>query len=322
MTTPPLVIRDKRRDRVVQAAVIVLVLGACVWLWRQLDHRALTAALAGASLTLVALAAALNFLRFAFRTLSLRSLLCPVRVLPFGRLYRYHLSATAATALLPARAGEFLRVWLLTVRDGIPATTVVAVSLLDHLLDLLGLLVVALPLPLLITSLPRWIAHALWVLGGAAVLASGLVFFASRRTRGDAHGFFALLSSGLGAVRRPAALAAALAWALAAWATDALEVWLVLRAVGIQLPPAAPLLVLLAINMAIVVPSTPAQVGAFELGALAGLKVMGVPAEPALAFALLYHFMQVLPVSVAGFDGVRLARKARRQDSDLDSPLP
>jgi len=48
------------------------------------------------------------------------------------------------------------------------------------------------------------------------------------------------------------------------------------------------------------VPSTPAQVGALEVGALAALQLLHVDKEPALAFALLYHAAQVLPLIAAG----------------------
>jgi hypothetical protein len=48
------------------------------------------------------------------------------------------------------------------------------------------------------------------------------------------------------------------------------------------------------------VPSTPAQVGALEVGALAALDLLHVGHEAALAFALLYHALQVVPLIAAG----------------------
>jgi uncharacterized membrane protein YbhN (UPF0104 family) len=70
------------------------------------------------------------------------------------------------------------------------------------------------------------------------------------------------------------------------------------------------LLVLLSLNLAIAVPSTPAQVGAFELGASAPLALLGVPPERALAFALLYHVMQALPTTLAGLPLLRAVRRS------------
>ncbi|MEO7730770.1 MAG: lysylphosphatidylglycerol synthase domain-containing protein, partial [Kofleriaceae bacterium] len=73
-----------------------------------------------------------------------------------------------------------------------------------------------------------------------------------------------------------------------------------LHAVGLDLPLASGLLILFTMNLAIIVPSTPAQLGALELGALAGLDLLQVGHEPALAFALLYHAVMILPLLATG----------------------
>jgi hypothetical protein len=59
-------------------------------------------------------------------------------------------------------------------------------------------------------------------------------------------------------------------------------------------------------------------VGAFEAGAVAGLRAMSVPMGPALAFALLYHVMQVAPVLLAGLSGVRLIAQARTAEAEVE----
>src|SRR5262249_46787786 len=98
----------------------------------------------------------------------------------------------------------------------------------------------------------------------------------------------------------PKRLFGCLAVLVAVWLADLGEGMLVLYAVDIHLPIAAGLLILFTLNLAITLPSTPAQVGALEVGALAALDLLHVPSEPALAFALLYHALQVLPLIVAG----------------------
>jgi uncharacterized membrane protein YbhN (UPF0104 family) len=44
----------------------------------------------------------------------------------------------------------------------------------------------------------------------------------------------------------------------------------------------------------------PAGAGTFESGALLVLMLSGVPKEAGLAFALLYHLVQVVPVTLIG----------------------
>jgi hypothetical protein len=87
---------------------------------------------------------------------------------------------------------------------------------------------------------------------------------------------------------------------MGSWLADVAMVLLVLYAVGIDLPIAASVFILFAINLTIAVPSTPAGVGAFEVGAIAAMDVLGVPRASALAFAMIYHVLQVLPLIIVG----------------------
>jgi uncharacterized membrane protein YbhN (UPF0104 family) len=70
--------------------------------------------------------------------------------------------------------------------------------------------------------------------------------------------------------------------------------------------------VLLAINAAILVPSTPAHLGIVEAAAGAALIALGVAPERALAGAVLYHAVQVLPSTVLGLAVLRNSWIARR----------
>ena len=52
--------------------------------------------------------------------------------------------------------------------------------------------------------------------------------------------------------------------------------------------------------MAITAPSTPASVGALEVGVILATRLLGIPDEPAAALALLYHGLQIIPLLVVG----------------------
>lgn len=293
----------------VLASLAVIALGA--WFVRGLHPRECLRALASADWLLVGAAAALNFVHLGFRTARFGVLLAPARRVPFARLYRYSLATCAGSNLLPARAGELVRIWLLKTHDGIAATTTVAAVLAEKGLDLAALLACAAPLPHLLPSLPETVSRTVSVLALAGAGVAVAVAVATRLGAGRSDGFLHRFAAGLTALRRPGPLALALGWSLAAWAADALEILLVAHAVGAPIPPAGALLVLLSLNLAIAVPSTPAQVGAFELGASAPLALLGVLPERALAFALLYHVMQALPTTLAGLPLLREVRRAR-----------
>ncbi len=297
--------------RIVSAA---LLLGLVALLVTKVDWPQVGTALAHASLPLVLAAGLLNFVNLACKTARWQTMLAPLAPASSGvgffRLYYYLIVSYAASAILPARAGEALRVYLLLRRDRIPVADSVGVVLVEKLFEVLGLLTIVLPLPLLMV-LPRWAELSIWVIamGGLGALLVA-VLFAGHLARGGKPEW-EKLARGLTCMRSPSRVTLAVGWSIAAYLVDAAEIWLVLRALGIDVPWATPALVLLGGNLAIAVPSTPGQLGALEAGVIAGLAIARVPTSQALAFALVYHVMQLLPIVLVGLSGLRLMTEAK-----------
>jgi uncharacterized membrane protein YbhN (UPF0104 family) len=53
-------------------------------------------------------------------------------------------------------------------------------------------------------------------------------------------------------------------------------------------------------------------VGPFEAAVLLALSAFGIGGPQALAMALLYHLVQLVPVTVVGIEGLRFVGEARR----------
>jgi glycosyltransferase 2 family protein len=258
----------------------------------------------------IAVAALLSFGILLCKATCWQIMLAPVTRVPVLWLFRYTIAAYAASALTPARGGEVLRLWLLKHRDGVPVATSAAVAIGDKLLDVCAMFAVLAPVPWLLPDLPEWVGRSLLLLLalGLALILAGRIAIA-RPHPGRLLGRF---SAGFAVLRRPSTFALALLALVAAWLLDLTAVNLVFYALGLELPVAAAMLVLLTVNLAIAVPSTPGQVGVLEFGAMVGLQMLGVDRERGLAFALLYHGMQVVPlVSVALLD-LRLVITTRR----------
>ena len=95
-------------------------------------------------------------------------------------------------------------------------------------------------------------------------------------------------------------LVAVMAVLLGAWLVDLTMIWLVGQSVGLSLGRPQALLILFTLNLAITAPSTPAGVGALEVGVLVATRLLGIPDEPAAALALLYHGLQIIPLLAVG----------------------
>ncbi len=97
------------------------------------------------------------------------------------------------------------------------------------------------------------------------------------------------------------ALARSFGASLLAWLVEINVVVITLHAFGLHPSFGISLLVLVAVNLALVVPfAPPGNLGTLEVGAMLALMQYGVPKEKALAFALVYHLLQVVPIGIAG----------------------
>lgn len=280
----------------------IIAIGVLLWLFaRELEWGKLAAAIKGAKLWPLALAAALNFVCLWGKAVCWRILLAPKYHVKVVRLFRYTIAAFATSVIAPARAGEVVRLWTLKRRDGVPVADAAAVAVAEKLLDGVSMLILVAPVPWLLPDLPSWVAEAMLTCSAIAVATLVAIYIAVGRVTADENGsWLRRFIAGMHVVRAPRRLFGALASLISVWLADLAMVMLVLYAVGIDLPVAGGLLILFTLNLTIMVPSTPAQIGALEVGALAATDLLGVAREPALAFALLYHALQVMPLLIAG----------------------
>jgi uncharacterized membrane protein YbhN (UPF0104 family) len=186
---------------------------------------------------------------------------------------------------------------------GLPGALVLTTIGLDFLVNGAGLVFLLALLPL-VMEIPSWIwPGALTVI--AVFVAGVIVVFAFRPKAQDALstpvGFLALARRGLGVVGDPRALALSLTICLVSWFLEIGMTGFSMRAVGLELPFSATCVVLLAVNLAVAMPlQPPGSFGTLEAGAILALVGMGVAKEQALAFGIVYHLLQVIPVGILG----------------------
>ena len=235
-----------------------------------------------------------------------------------------------ASCILPARGGEVVRVLVLGRRTGMSRTMLAGALAVDHIVEGAGMVLIMLSLPFLLST-PVWMRTATSVVGGVTIAAAiiGWLFIgahhvdavkwlpASWRPRVTATA--AKLSEGLATLRNVPRLVYVMAIALVLWAVQAALLALCLYATGLSLSFAQVIFVLMAINVAALIPGAPASVGPFEFAAVLSLGSLGISKTPALTAALLYHAVQVFPTIVAGLAALPLAGM-RFRDLSLAKP--
>ena len=105
---------------------------------------------------------------------------------------------------------------------------------------------------------------------------------------------------GLSVLRSPGRFAAVMWWTLAHWILNAAGFWLAFRAVGISVPVSAALFLQAFIALGTAVPALPGFFGVFEYMSVQGLAVYGVSQQQAATWAIGFHLLSFIPITLIG----------------------
>ncbi len=309
-----------------RSAIGVALSGVLLWwtlrdvslsvVWTELSHSSLPLFLASAFCATII---------FALRAIRWRTILQPVAPdTPFGPLWRSTAIGMMVNNLVPARAGEIARGYALTKETSIPLPTAIASLAVDRLFDMLVLLLLAVA-AFLDPAFPRSARIAGQSLGslaqGSIVIVTLLVtslyalaFFPTQLVR--AYELFARrispvleekgkavlvsFSNGLSVLRSPRRFVAVLAWTVLHWLVNAFAFWLGFKAVGMNLPFSAALFLQTLIAVGVALPSAPGFFGVFEKLANVGLAIYGVGPDRATSWAIGFHILSFIPITVIG----------------------
>jgi hypothetical protein len=219
--------------------------------------------------------------------------------------------------VLPLRAGELVRVYIVARRWGHGFWTVLATLIVERLLDSL-VIVLAIVVLVLRTPVPRALEIgaaillmidlvAVSVLSFLAVAPTSARRIAERLTRRwpkqqrRLDGILGMFVRGLEGVRTRTHLLPLLLWTVIVWTIPAAAAWTMFRALHLELPWIAGWAVLAFVGLGVAIPSAPGYVGVFHAAATIALTMFGVPTTAAFGYALLFHATQIVPVTVVGW---------------------
>jgi uncharacterized protein (TIRG00374 family) len=305
---------------------ILVSAGFIVYAFRNIHWAELADTIRHADAGLLALSAVTATCIFPLRARRWRPILDPiVPGIPFARLWSATAIGMMLNNVLPFRAGEPARAYALSrAVPALPFPAAFASLAVDRVFDTIVVLLL-LFLSMLDPAFPagvvlfgRPVSHYalvflvllagaigamyLFILFPAYVLA--LYSLVARRLapRLEERGRLALvaIADGLSVLRSPARFAAVFAWTVVHWLVNALAFWLAFRAVGIAAPFSAALFLQGIIAIAVVLPQAPGFFGVFETFGQLGLGVYGVPAGLALTWALAFHVLSYIPITLIG----------------------
>lgn len=280
-------------------------------------------ALINADYRMLILSMVMILIHVFFRTIRSQLLLKPIAEVPFWPACRALLIGITGNTVLPAKAGEFLRAYVLGRSQGISKTGVFATIVVERTFDGLTVLLVLLVVIVLGNRDERLQflgISGMVVFGGTLV---GLIVFLAKRHWADAiinkflphtlagqvlqllDGF----SSGLAVLKNPRLLAMVIFWNILTWVMIPFSFWFALLAFdfGAPVPWQAPVLMLPAIAMGLAVPAAPGGLGLVQAAikltldlTFAGATVASNFDETVAAAGIMIHFTQFAPEVLPG----------------------
>jgi len=224
------------------------------------------------------------------------------------RLDAYGLVAVAyfGNNVLPARAGDALRVVLIAPRARTDARTAIGTIVAERVLDvvvLLGLFVV-LAYGVLggidVPSAGRLVFAALLVAGLIAVAAAAAWVLQRRGHLRRVLAFLAPMAEATRRLRSNHGLRL-LGITFAIWALEWIAWWLTARAVGLDLALLEVGYLMGLASMFALVPSGPGYVGTFDAAVVFGVRALDFTGAQALSYVLLLRFVVTVPITLIGF---------------------
>jgi uncharacterized membrane protein YbhN (UPF0104 family) len=224
----------------------------------------------------------------------------------FWRCFRVNTIGTAIDQVLPARSGYLFRWVAFTLRAPDSKAYIVAALMASVALE--GAVLIALFLiDSLATQSALYIDSQMATILGAVVFFAGTFIFLSKPVDdwalrffkgrlGFIHRFLLILPR----LRRPEVSGTVLLASALAWLAQIFICQMIAESLGRELSLVQAMAALLVINLAIVIPITPGNLGTLQAAFIFILTKMGFSIEEALLFSVLFQIIHSVPTLVAG----------------------
>jgi glycosyltransferase 2 family protein len=254
-------------------------------------------------------------------------MLRPLKKIPTAEMFPVVCIGYFGNNILPARAGEVLRAFVLRKRTGVPVSASLATVIVERIFDgvvMLGFVFLNLPELARLTGDAGFMGtlniRDLAIIGTLVFVGALLVFLLAAMfphiTEGVANWFIIRLVpakarpatlaltrrflSGLESLRSPQEALMIFVTTVIIWLLETGKYWLVMHAFPFQVSFFTLMLMNGIVNLATTLPSAPGYVGTFDLPGIAVLMAYGVSQEIAAGYTLVLHVALWAPITVLG----------------------
>jgi uncharacterized protein (TIRG00374 family) len=306
------------------------------FVFRNIDFVKVLEALKTVNYVYLAIAVLVNLATIWIRAERWKYLLAPIKALHFRDLVPATMIGFMANNTLPARAGEFIRAYLIGQKERISKTAALATIVLERVCDTTTMLLF-LVIVLVFVKFPQTTDSARQgltaiLLSPASMQKAGII---SVVLIAGLLGFLVLLKelpgqtsalvrfcltplphtitekalhlldsfrSGLQVLKTGTHLIYLIFWSLSVWCAAVFAAWMILRACGLQLPLLAAMFIVVLIAFSVALPSSPGYIGPFHLAVQTGVLFFlpNVDKSTAAGIAIIFHLVTTIPIILMG----------------------
>lgn len=293
-----------------------------------MDLRKIWTATRQANYFFILLSIMVNVATFAIRAERWEYLLEPIKKIRFPSLFSAVCIGFMGNSLLPARAGEFIRAYVIGRREGITKTgafaTIVTERLFDGLTLLLMLIIVVAIFPFpganygsyITIGFLKWAVAVTSFFYGIVIATLFLLswkpdhiwrlmnFTLFRYLPAEMikriEVLYRAFLSGLESLKRGRHILSIGIYSILLWIVTAVGIYLLFPAFSIHLDFMSAILIMVVVAVVVMLPSSPGFVGTFHLASSETLILLGINAHVAKTFAIVHHAACIIPVVTLG----------------------
>jgi uncharacterized protein (TIRG00374 family) len=332
--------------------VLALAAGLLVLFFYNVDLLGVAREITRAHPGWLALSLATMLINLSIRAWRWQYLIEPLGEISFASSFRATAVGFAASAVLPARAGEVIRPYFLSRHEPVSATGAFATIILERVLDMLTVLTLLAVYvfgvrPTMPADSALAYAAVKWAAGIATAGSFGVFIVLFLLARNPARlaetlqrlervlpsalaGLLARVAekfaTGLGVIRRPGRLFVALLLSLPLWLSIAAGIWACAAAFHLTMPFAGAFLAIAILVVGVAFP-TPGAVGGFhEAFRVCATTFFGASDQAAVAAAIVLHLFTTVPVLLIGLlfaahEGLNIAGMKRIAERERPSEV-
>lgn len=224
-----------------------------------------------------------------------------------------------ASNVLPAKLGEVVRAYVLGHKENISKSAIFASVVTERLFDVItGVVILSISL-IFIPNLPKTVSKAAILLTVISIIGSLFLIILSAKKE-LAHKLFTKVFSifperissklimfscnfidGIGIKTSPMYIFLLLFYTVLYLIGQIITIGFLLKAFNIEYSPVIALFMFAVGGFGFAIPSAPSGIGPFEWAIIFGLSLIGVDKSIAAPYALVYHILGIIPITILGF---------------------